>query len=100
MATNVVPIISFNEAIRLADNSVIDNNNVDAVVELRLNNAAGAVVPFDATISGNVISITPLINLTVNQTYYIALLPNTVEDLNDKNILNRFEDVLRNSKNN
>lgn len=83
VATNVVPTISFNEAIRLADNSVIDNNNVDAVVELRLNNATGAIVPFDATISGNVISITPLSSLTVNQTYYIALLPNTVEDLND-----------------
>jgi hypothetical protein len=86
VATNVVPIISFNEAIRLADNSVIDNNNVDAIVELRLNNATGAIVPFDATISGNVISITPLSSLTVNQTYYIALLPNTVEDLNDNGI--------------
>lgn len=86
VATNVVPTISFNEAIRLADNSAIDNNNVDAVVELRLNNAAGAIVPFDATILGNVISITPLTNLTVNQTYYIALLPNTVEDLNDNGI--------------
>lgn len=86
VATNVVPTISFNEAIRLTNNSVIDNNNVDAVVELRLNNAAGAIVPFDATISGNVISITPLANLTVNQTYYIALLANTVEDLNDNGI--------------
>lgn len=86
VATNVVPTISFNEAIRLANNSVIDNNNVDAVIELRLNNATGAIVPFDATISGNVISITPLSSLTVNQTYYIALLPNTVEDLNDNGI--------------
>lgn len=88
VATNIVPTISFNEAIRLADNSVIDNNNVDALVELRLNNAAGAIVPFDATISGNIISISPLSNLTVNQTYYIALLPNTVEDLNDNGITN------------
>lgn len=87
VATNIVPTISFNEAIRLADNSVIDNNNVDAVVELRLNNATGAIVPFDATISGNVISITPLSNLTVNQTYYIALLANTVEDLSDNGII-------------
>ena len=86
VATNIVPTISFNEAIRLADNSVIDNNNVDAIVELRLNNPSGAIVPFDATISGNVISITPLSNLTVNQTYYIALLANTVEDLNDNGI--------------
>jgi hypothetical protein len=87
VATNIVPTISFNEAIRLADNSVIDNNNVDAIVELRLNNPSGAIVPFDATISGNVISITPLSNLTVNQTYYIALLANTVEDLSDNGII-------------
>lgn len=87
VATNVVPTISFNEAIRLADNSVIDNNNVDAIVELRLNNPSGAIVPFDATISGNVISITPLSNLTVNQTYYITLLANTVEDLSDNGII-------------
>ena len=87
VATNIVPTISFNEAIRLADNSVIDNNNVDAIVELRLNNPSGAIVPFDATISGNVISITPLSNLTVNQTYYITLLANTVEDLSDNGII-------------
>lgn len=86
VASNVVPTISFNEAIRLIDNSAIDNNNVDAVIELRLNNASGAIVPFDATISGNVISITPLSSLAVNQTYYIALLENAIEDLNDNAI--------------
>ena len=86
VATNIIPTISFNEAIRLADNSAIDNSNVDAVVELRLNDASGAIVPFDATISGNVISITPLTTLAVNQTYYIALLANTIEDLNDNGI--------------
>jgi hypothetical protein len=86
VATNIIPTISFNEAIRLADNSAIDNVNVDAVVELRLNDASGAIVPFDATISGNVISITPLSTLAVNQTYYIALLANTIEDLNDNGI--------------
>lgn len=86
VATNIVPTISFNEAIRLVDNTSIDNNNVDALVELRLNNASGAIVPFDATISGNIISIIPLSTLAVNQTFYIALLENTVEDLNDNTI--------------
>jgi hypothetical protein len=86
VTTNIIPTISFNEAIRLADNSAIDNSNVDAVVELRLNDASGAIVPFDATISGNVISITPLSTLAVNQTYYIALLANTIEDLNNNGI--------------
>lgn len=73
--------ISFNEAIRLVNDTAIDNTNVDALVELRLNNASGALVPFDATISGNTITINPTSNLANNQTYYVALLPNTVEDL-------------------
>ncbi|MBA9074175.1 hypothetical protein GGR22_002342 [Flavobacterium gossypii] len=73
--------ITFNEAIRLANDAAIDNTNVDALVTLRLNNATGAVVPFDATISGNTITINPTSNLANNQAYYVALLPNTVEDL-------------------
>ncbi|RKS23375.1 putative secreted protein (Por secretion system target) [Flavobacterium endophyticum] len=73
--------ITFNEAVRLANDAAIDNTNVDALVTLRLNNATGAVVPFDATISGNTITINPTSNLANNQVYYVALLPNTVEDL-------------------
>lgn len=73
--------IAFNEAIRLTNDTAIDNTNVDALVTLRLNDASGAVVPFDATISGNTITINPTSDLANNQTYYVALLPNTVEDL-------------------
>jgi len=51
-----------------------------------LNNATGTIVPFDATISGNVISVSPLSTLAVNQTYYVALLANTIEDLNNNGI--------------
>jgi len=80
VATNSNLTLSFNENIRLVDNSVIDNTNVDALVELRLNNASGTLVPFDATISGNVITITPNTALANNQTYYLALLPNVIED--------------------
>lgn len=79
VAANIT--ISFNEAIRLVNDTAIDNTNVDALVELRLNNASGALVPFDATISGNTITINPTSNLANNQTYYVTLLPNTVEDL-------------------
>lgn len=73
--------IAFNEAVRLANDAAIDNTNVDALVTLRLNNATGAMIPFDATISGNTITINPTSNLANNQAYYVALLPNTVEDL-------------------
>ncbi|MCY1490347.1 hypothetical protein D3C87_69610 [compost metagenome] len=79
VATDIT--ITFNEAVRLANDAAIDNTNVDALVTLRLNNATGAVVPFDATISGNTITINPTSNLANNQAYYVALLPNTVEDL-------------------
>lgn len=80
---NTKPVIKFNEAIRLINNTAIDNTNVDALVELRLNNSTGAVVAFDATISGNDITITPSANLLNNQVYYVALKANVVEDMSD-----------------
>ena len=83
VATTINPTISFNEAIRLIDNSAITNTNVDALVELRLNNATGAIVPFDATVSGNVITIIPSSILNNGQQYYVTLLPNTIEDLSN-----------------
>ncbi|WP_298309231.1 choice-of-anchor I family protein [Flavobacterium sp.] len=89
-ATNVSvtinPTIAFNEAIRLIDNSAITNTNVDALVELRLNNASGTLVPFDATISGATITIVPNATLSISQVYYVALLPNVVEDASNNAI--------------
>lgn len=69
-----------NENIRLLNDAAITSSNVDFLVELRLNNATGPVIPFDATISGNIITIDPTNTLIPNQIYYIALLPNTIED--------------------
>ncbi|WP_284653320.1 choice-of-anchor I family protein [Flavobacterium terrisoli] len=80
VATTVNPTISFNENIRLMDDSVIDNTNVDALVELRLNDALGTEVSFDATISGNVITVVPAASLANGQLYYLALVPNAIED--------------------
>lgn len=81
VAVNINPTLTFNEAVRLIDDSAITNTNVDALVELRLNNATGATVPFDATIAGNVINIAPTTPLLNGQQYYAALLENTVEDM-------------------
>ena len=86
VATTTNPTISFNEALRLLDNSAITNTNVDALVELRLNNATGSTVPFDATITGNIITITPATLFNSSQLYYVALLPNTVEDVSNNAI--------------
>lgn len=80
---NVNPTIAFNEDVRLANNDPITDANVDAVVELRVGDAAGAPVAFDATFAGNLITINPTADLDNNQTYYVALLPNTIEDLSD-----------------
>ena len=89
-ATNVVrnvnPTIAFNESVRLLNNDAITNTNIDAVVELRLNNASGTLVPFDATFASNTISIVPTTTLNVNQVYYVALLANTIEDLSNNAI--------------
>lgn len=83
VATTINPTLSFNEAIRLIDDSLLSNSNVDALVELRLNNATGAIVPFDVTVSGNTITIIPASILNNNQQYYLALLPNSIEDLSN-----------------
>ena len=83
VATTINPTLSFNEAIRLIDDSLLSNTNVDALVELRLNNASGAIVSFDATVSGNTITIIPSSLLNNGQQYYVSLLPNTIEDLSN-----------------
>ena len=87
VATTVTPTLSFNENIRLTDDSVITNSNVDALVELRLNNATGTLVPFDATILGNTITIAPTSSLATSQVYYAVLLPNTIEDESNNAII-------------
>lgn len=85
-AISVHPTISFNEPVRLINDAAITNTNVDVLVELRLNNATGTIVPFDATITGNVITITPDTALANSQQYYVALLANSVEDASNNAI--------------
>lgn len=80
---SVQPTLTFNRDIRLIDNGAITNENVDDLVELRLNNAAGALVPFDATYNNKVITVVPANPLLNNQVYYVALKANVVEGNND-----------------
>lgn len=86
IATN--PTINFNESVRLINDSALNDTNIDTLVELRLNNATGTLVPFDATVSGNTITINPTSDLANNQVYYVALLPNVVEDLSNNALAN------------
>ena len=80
IAINTNPTLTFNENVRLIDNSSITNTNVASLIELRLNNATGNTVPFTATFASNTITIVPNTALLNSQNYYVALLPNVVED--------------------
>lgn len=83
IAVNVLPAITFNEPVRLVNDIAIDNNNVDTLVELRLNHAQGTPVSFDATFSGQTIIITPSSALLNNQLYYVAIKGGVIEDMSD-----------------
>jgi len=80
VAVNTPITIAFNENVRLVNDTAITNTNIDALVEVRLNGAAGALVPFDATFANNTISIVPATALANAQVYYVALVANAVED--------------------
>ncbi|OVE57504.1 choice-of-anchor I family protein [Chryseobacterium mucoviscidosis] len=81
--TTVNPTISFNESVRLTDNSAITDSNAQMLVDFRLGNASGSQVPFTTAFSNNKITVIPAVALIPNQTYYLALKPNMVEDTSD-----------------
>ncbi|KFF00409.1 alkaline phosphatase [Chryseobacterium formosense] len=82
-SATVNPTITFNENVRLIDNSAITAANAQNLIELKLNNATGTTVPFTTTFSNNQITIIPTAGLLPNQAYYLALKPNMVEDASD-----------------
>jgi hypothetical protein len=79
----VNPTLSFNENIRLIDNSAINDSNAQSLVEFRQGSSAGTQVPFTAAFSNNTITVIPTSGLMPGQTYYLALKPNMVEDFSD-----------------
>lgn len=82
-STTVNPTISFNENVRLIDNSTINDSNAQTLIDFRLGNASGTQVPFTTTFSNNKITVIPTSGLVSNQAYYLALKPNMVEDMSD-----------------
>jgi hypothetical protein len=82
-STTVNPTISFNENVRLIDNSTINDSNAQTLVDFRLGNASGTQVPFTTTFVNNKITVIPTSGLVPNQAYYLALKPNMVEDMSD-----------------
>ncbi len=87
---NTVLSLSFNEAVRLLNHDALDNDNVDDLVELKLNDASGMSVDFDAVVNNNEIIITPLTSLLEGQVYYWALKANVIEDVYD-NVMTNVE---------
>lgn len=74
--------ITFNEAIRLVNDSALTDSNVDALITLKDTNSSGSNIAFDATISGNVITVNPSSDFSVSQQVYVAI-GTTVEDVSD-----------------
>jgi hypothetical protein len=60
------------------------------LVDFRLGNASGTQVPFTTTFSSNKITVIPTVALIPNQTYYLALKPNMVEDTSDNAVTSYF----------
>ncbi|HMG90617.1 MAG TPA: Ig-like domain-containing protein, partial [Chryseolinea sp.] len=72
--------ITFDEAVRKIDNTAITTGDLSTLVELKLTNNAGALVPFSATIDGTnrIITVNPTSDLNFNTVYYVEINP--VED--------------------
>lgn len=87
VAVNIHPTLTFNEPVRLINNTALNNSNAATVVELRLNDGSGVLIPFTTTYTGNTITIIPDVALLNNQQYYIALLANSIEDMSDNAIV-------------
>jgi hypothetical protein len=75
---------TFSEAVRNIDNTALTDSNIDSLITLKLTNANGNNITFDATINGDktVITINPTSNLPNSQVVYVAIGA-TVEDSTD-----------------
>lgn len=80
------PTLSFNEDVRLTDNSAINDSNAQSLIDFRLGNSSGVTIPFSTTFSNNTITVIPVSGLVPGQAYYLALKPNMVEDFSDNGI--------------
>jgi methionine-rich copper-binding protein CopC/uncharacterized protein YhjY with autotransporter beta-barrel domain len=84
VAQNTDIILTFDEEIRLVDNSELNNTNVDSLITLKENDATGNDIAFNATIDAEnkVITIDLVNDLSSNQIVYVAIGA-TVEDTYD-----------------
>lgn len=72
--------LTFSEKIRLKAGPACDNQNIDTLFVLKENNSTGTSIAFDASISGNTITISPSSNLKSNQTYFFGFNATAISD--------------------
>jgi len=87
IAVNDNITITFSEAVRSIDDTILTNSNIDNHITLKLNNVSGSNISFDATINTakTVITINPTSDLFYSQTVYLAI-GSTMEDYSDNPI--------------
>ncbi len=84
IAVNDNITITFSEAVRNIDDTILTNSNIDSHITLKLNNVSGSNISFDATINTakTVITINPTRDLFYSQTVYLSI-GSTLEDYSD-----------------
>ena len=87
IAVNDNITITFSEAVRSIDDTILTNSNIDSHITLKLNNVSGSNISFDATINTakTVITINPTSELFYSQTVYLAI-GSTMEDYSNNPI--------------
>jgi len=85
LASNIT--ITFSEPIRNIDDSPITAGDLATLVQLKVTNNAGAIVPFTPSINGSntIITIDPTSNLASNTVYFVEINP--VEDASNNAIV-------------
>ena len=81
VAEDIDITLSFDEEIRLINDSALNNTNVDSLITLKVSDANGNDIAFDATIDADnqVITLDLVSDLSSNQIVYVAIGA-TVED--------------------
>ena len=73
--------LTFNEAVRNIDDTVLTDSNVDSLITLKTTNSSGSDIAFDATIDSDkkIITINPGSDFSSEQVIYVAI-GSTVEE--------------------
>jgi hypothetical protein len=75
VARNSNITITFNEAVKLADGTILENSDLASIITLKQTNSSGTNIPFTATINAakTVITIDPTTDLTASGVVYVAI---------------------------